>query len=60
MRDELFGPIVTSRLPQNKWDETLELVDDNPYALTGAVFSEDRAAIDQAESGCATRPGTST
>ncbi len=49
MRDELFGPIVTTYVyPENKWDETLELVDDNPYALTGAVFSEDRAAIDQA------------
>jgi 1-pyrroline-5-carboxylate dehydrogenase len=50
MRDELFGPIVTTYVyPEGKWDETLELVDDNPYALTGAVFSEDRAAIDQAE-----------
>ena len=49
MREELFGPIVTTYIyPENKWDETLELVDDNPYALTGAVFSEDRAAIDQA------------
>jgi 1-pyrroline-5-carboxylate dehydrogenase len=49
-RDELFGPIVTTYVyPEGKWDETLELVDDNPYALTGAVFSEDRAAIDQAE-----------
>jgi 1-pyrroline-5-carboxylate dehydrogenase len=50
MREELFGPIVTTYVyPEGKWDETLELVDDNPYALTGAVFSEDRAAIDQAE-----------
>jgi 1-pyrroline-5-carboxylate dehydrogenase len=50
MREELFGPIVTTYVyPESKWDETLELVDDNPYALTGAVFSEDRAAIDQAE-----------
>ena len=42
-------PIVTTYVyPEKKWDETLELVDDNPHALTGAVFSEDRAAIDQA------------
>ncbi|MBA3737927.1 MAG: L-glutamate gamma-semialdehyde dehydrogenase [Actinobacteria bacterium] len=50
MQDELFGPIVTTYVyPEKKWEETLELVDDNPYGLTGAVFSEDRAAIDQAQ-----------
>jgi hypothetical protein len=32
-----------------RWDETLQLVDETaPYALTGAVFSGDRYAIDQA------------
>ena len=31
--------------PEGEFDETLELVDSTaPYALTGAVFSEDRAA----------------
>jgi 1-pyrroline-5-carboxylate dehydrogenase len=50
MQEELFGPIVTTYVyPENQWEETLDLVDDNPYGLTGAVFSEDRAAIDQAE-----------
>jgi 1-pyrroline-5-carboxylate dehydrogenase len=50
MREELFGPIVTTYVyPEKKWDETLELVDDTaPYGLTGAVFSEDRAAIEDA------------
>jgi 1-pyrroline-5-carboxylate dehydrogenase len=50
MRDELFGPVVTTYVyDENKWDETLELVDSTaPYGLTGAVFSEDRAAIDDA------------
>jgi 1-pyrroline-5-carboxylate dehydrogenase len=50
MRDELFGPVVTTYVyDENKWDETLALVDSTaPYGLTGAVFSEDRAAIDDA------------
>jgi len=31
------------------WADTLRLIDEtSPYALTGAVFSQDRAAIDQA------------
>ena len=51
MREELFGPIVTTYVyPEKKWDETLELVDDTaPYGLTGAVFSEDRSAIEEAQ-----------
>jgi 1-pyrroline-5-carboxylate dehydrogenase len=51
MREELFGPIVTTYVyPEKKWGETLELVDDTaPYGLTGAVFSEDRSAIEEAE-----------
>ena len=46
LRDELFGPVVTAYVyPENDFDETLELVDRTaPYALTGSVFSEDRAA----------------
>jgi 1-pyrroline-5-carboxylate dehydrogenase len=50
MREELFGPIVTTYVyPEKKWGETLELVDDTaPYGLTGAVFSEDRSAIEEA------------
>jgi 1-pyrroline-5-carboxylate dehydrogenase len=47
MRDEFFGPIVTAHIyPDRAWSETLELVDrTSPYALTGAVFARDRAAI---------------
>jgi 1-pyrroline-5-carboxylate dehydrogenase len=50
MREEIFGPVVTAYVyPDEKWDETLRLVDEtSPYALTGAVFSQDRGAIDQA------------
>ena len=50
MREELFGPVVTAYVyDEKKWDETLDLVDSTaPYGLTGAVFSEDRAAIEVA------------
>jgi 1-pyrroline-5-carboxylate dehydrogenase len=48
--EEIFGPVVTLHVyPERRWEETLRLVDEtSPYALTGAVFARDRAAIDQA------------
>ena len=50
MREEIFGPVVTIYVYQaERYEETLELVDQtSPYALTGAVFSQDRYAIDLA------------
>ena len=50
MCDELFGPVVTVHVyDANAFEATLELVDStSPYALTGAVFSQDRYAIDLA------------
>src|SRR5262249_3199100 len=47
MQEEFFGPIVTLHgYPDGAWDDTLKLVDStSPYALTGAVFARDRAAI---------------
>ncbi len=50
MCDELFGPVVTIYIfEDDKWDETLELVDKtSEYALTGAVLSEDRYALETA------------
>jgi len=51
LRDELFGPVVTTYVYDEKdWDGTLELIDESsPYGLTGAVFAEDRAAIQDAK-----------
>jgi 1-pyrroline-5-carboxylate dehydrogenase len=51
LRDELFGPIVTTYVyDEGKWDETLELIDRTaPYGLTGAVFAEDRSAVADAQ-----------
>jgi len=48
METELFGPILTIYVYEDdKWEETLELVDTtSEYALTGAVFSQDRYAIE--------------
>lgn len=50
MCTELFGPVVTVYIYDDKdWSKTLELVDNtSEYALTGAVLSTDRYAIDQA------------
>jgi 1-pyrroline-5-carboxylate dehydrogenase len=50
--EEIFGPVVTAHpYPDEKWDETLRIVDQtSPYALTGAVFSQDRVAVRQAMS----------
>jgi len=50
METELFGPVITIFVYEDtKWTETLELVDTtSEYALTGAVFSQDRYAIEEA------------
>jgi 1-pyrroline-5-carboxylate dehydrogenase len=52
MREEIFGPVVTTYVyDEKRWTETLDLVDKTaPYGLTGAVFSEDRAALAEAQS----------
>ena len=48
MCTELFGPVVTIFVfEDDHWEETLHLVDKtSEYALTGAVFSEDRYALE--------------
>jgi 1-pyrroline-5-carboxylate dehydrogenase len=48
--EDIFGPVVTAYVyDDDKWTETLEIVDrTSPYALTGAVFANDRAAVRQA------------
>ena len=50
METELFGPVMTIYVYEDKkWAETLELVDGtSEYALTGAIFSQDRYAIQEA------------
>ena len=48
--EEIFGPVVTAYVyPDADWAETLATIDrTSPYALTGSVFSTNRAAIVEA------------
>ncbi len=50
MCEEIFGPVMTVHVyPEARWSETLRVVDTtSPYALTGAVFSRDRGAVNEA------------
>ena len=50
MEEEIFGPVVTLYVYEDElWADTLHLVNEtSDYALTGAVISKDRYAIDQA------------
>lgn len=50
MEEEIFGPVLTIyTYNDNEYEKTLELCDQtSPYALTGAIFATDRAAIDLA------------
>jgi 1-pyrroline-5-carboxylate dehydrogenase len=52
MCEELFGPVLTVHVYDHEdFDGALELVDTtSPYALTGAIFSQDRYAVEQAVS----------
>ncbi len=50
MCEEIFGPVLTIYVyDAEKWSETLDLVDStSPYALTGAVLSQCRYAVEEA------------
>jgi 1-pyrroline-5-carboxylate dehydrogenase len=48
--EEIFGPVVTAYVYRDSaWTDTLQVIDrTSPYALTGAVFARDRAAVREA------------
>lgn len=50
MCEEIFGPVLTVYVyPDAEFEATLDLVNNtSPYALTGAIFSRDRAAVELA------------
>lgn len=50
MCEEIFGPVLTVYIyPANSFEKALELVDTtSPYALTGAIIAQDRAAVELA------------
>jgi len=47
MQEEIFGPVLTLFVyDDGRLDETLDLCDTtSPYALTGGIFADDRAAV---------------
>jgi 1-pyrroline-5-carboxylate dehydrogenase len=47
MCEEIFGPVLTLHVyDADRFDDVLTTVDQtSPYALTGAIFSQDRAAV---------------
>jgi 1-pyrroline-5-carboxylate dehydrogenase len=47
MEEEIFGPVFTFYLyDDDKYEETLKIADKtSPYALTGAIFGDDREAV---------------
>ncbi len=49
MQEEIFGPVLTIFVyPDARLDEAVRLCEStSPYALTGAVFAQDRAAVAQ-------------
>jgi 1-pyrroline-5-carboxylate dehydrogenase len=50
MQEEIFGPVMTIYVYDDKdYEKTLQICDEtSPYALTGAIFSNDRYAYMQA------------
>ena len=50
MCEEIFGPVLTIYVyDENKYEETLEIVNStSDYALTGAIFAQDRYAVEVA------------
>ncbi len=52
MVEEIFGPVLTVYVyPEMEFDKTLALCDQtSPYALTGAIFAQDRQAVVKAMS----------
>jgi len=51
MEEEIFGPVFTLFVyDDDKYEETLNICDEtSPYALTGAIFAQDREAVQLAD-----------
>lgn len=49
MCEEIFGPVLTIYVYEDaKWEETAKILDEtSDYALTGAIFSQDRYVIEK-------------
>ncbi len=51
IEEEIFGPVLTIYVyDDNKYEEALHLCDEtSPYSLTGAIFAQDRKAVEFAD-----------
>jgi 1-pyrroline-5-carboxylate dehydrogenase len=51
MEEEIFGPVLTLYVyDDKKYEETLQLCDQtSPFSLTGAIFAQDRYAVEKAD-----------
>jgi 1-pyrroline-5-carboxylate dehydrogenase len=51
MQEEIFGPVLTVYIyDDNKYEEILHVCSEtSPYALTGAIFAQDRYAVELAD-----------
>ena len=51
MCEEIFGPVLSLYVyPEGRWADTLRVVDEtSPYALTGAIFAQERRAVEEAQ-----------
>ncbi len=48
MVEEIFGPVLTIYIYKENWNDVCNLVDStSPYALTGAIFADDKEAVKQ-------------
>ncbi len=59
MVEEIFGPVLTVFCyDENEFEETIQLVDStSDYALTGAIFAQDRYAVETATKGLVNAAG---
>uniref|UniRef100_A0AAY4CLY3 Multifunctional fusion protein n=2 Tax=Denticeps clupeoides TaxID=299321 RepID=A0AAY4CLY3_9TELE len=50
MKEEIFGPVLTVYVyPEDRYRDVLRLIDNtSPYALTGAVFAQDKSVVAEA------------
>jgi 1-pyrroline-5-carboxylate dehydrogenase len=46
-QEEIFGPVL-SVIKASSFDEALRIANDNPYGLTGGVYSNDRGHLERA------------
>lgn len=47
MEEEIFGPVLTIYLYNESWEDICAIVDGtSPYALTGAIFAQDKNAVE--------------